>query len=98
MALKIYWSKKAESKFDRVLVYLVENWGDKVTSNFVKKVFDFLDILKEFHEIGTLELEEKNIRGFIIVKQITIFYTVKNDKIVLLDFFDNRSNPNKIRF
>lgn len=98
MALKIYWSKKAEIKFDKILVYLVDNWGDNVTSNFVKKVFNFLDILKEFPEIGTLELEEKNIRGFIIVKQITIFYTIKNDKIILLDFFDNRSNPNKKRF
>ena len=98
MALKIYWSKKADKKFDNILNYLVENWGEKVTSNFVKKVFDFLDILIQFPEIGTVELEEKNIRGFIIVKQITIFYTIRNDKIILLDFFDNRSNSNKKRF
>ena len=64
--------------------------GECVTSAFVKKVYDFLDILVEFPEIGSLENTEKNIRGFVIVRQITIFYKISGDKIVLLNFFDNR--------
>lgn len=45
MALEIVWSKKADDKFDKILNYLQENWDDKVTGSFVKKVYDFLDIL-----------------------------------------------------
>jgi plasmid stabilization system protein ParE len=76
MALEIFWSKRADNKFDKILDYLSAEWGERVTSAFVKKVYDFLDVLVEFPEIGTLENVERNIRGFIIVRQITIFYKV----------------------
>ena len=69
------------------------NWSEQVTKNFVKKVYDFLDVLSEFPEIGSIENNEKGIRGFTIVKQINIFYRIKGETIILLDFFDNRQNP-----
>jgi plasmid stabilization system protein ParE len=95
MALEIFWSKRADNKFDEILDYLNSEWGERVTSAFVKKVYDFLDILVEFPEIGTLENSKRNIRGFVIVKQITIFYKLSGDNIVLLNFFDNRQNPKR---
>lgn len=95
MALEIFWSKKADNKFDKILDYLSAKWGERVTSAFVKKVYDFLDVLVEFPEIGTLENVEQNIRGFIIVRQITKFYKVSGASIILLNFFDNRQSPRK---
>lgn len=98
MALIIYWSKKADEKLDQILVYLEDEWGENVTRAFVRKIYDFLDILSEFPEIGTLENAERNIRGFVIVKQLTVFYKIKDDKIILLNFFDNRQNPKRKKF
>ena len=98
MALTIYWSKKADEKFDQVIKYLVDEWGENVTRAFVRKVYDFLDILSEFPEIGTVENIERKIRGFVIVKQLTVFYKIQKEKIVLLDFFDNRQNPKRKKF
>jgi plasmid stabilization system protein ParE len=98
MALEIFWSKRADTKFDKILEYLNSEWGERVTSAFVKKVYDFLDILVEFPEIGTLENTKRNIRGFVIVKQITIFYKSSGDNIILLNFFDNRQNPKRKKF
>ena len=72
MALTIYWSNKADVKFREIIDYLDKNWGEKITSNFVNTVFDFLETLKSFPEIGPIEYQEKNIRGFVIVKQISI--------------------------
>ena len=83
MALTIYWSKNADKKFDQILKYLDDEWGENVTRAFVRKVYDFLDILSEFPEIGTLENVERNIRGFVIVKQLTVFYRIKDDSIIL---------------
>jgi len=93
MALNIKWSKRADRKFDKILEYLMTNWSEQVTKNFVKKVYDFLDVLSEFPEIGSIENSEKGLRGFTIVKQINIFYRIKGETIILLDFFDNRQNP-----
>jgi plasmid stabilization system protein ParE len=90
MALEVFWTKRADAKFDRILDYLTVEWGERVTGAFVKKVYDFLDILIEFPEIGSLENPSKNIRGFVIVKQITIFYKITGNEIFILNFFDNR--------
>ena len=98
MALEIYWSKKASSKFDKILEYLENKFGNQTTVKFVKKVFEFLDLLENFPNLGTLENEELGFRAFVIVKQITLFYQVKEDKIILLNFYDNRQNPKNKRF
>jgi plasmid stabilization system protein ParE len=98
MALRIFWSKRADKKFDTILDYLTTEWGEKVTSAFVKKAYDFLDILIEFPEIGSIENVERGIRGFVIVKQITIFYKVSGNKIILLNFFDNRQGLKKNKY
>jgi plasmid stabilization system protein ParE len=98
MALRILWSKRADKKFDNILDYLSTEWGEKVTGSFVKKVYDFLDILIEFPEIGSLENAEREIRGFVIVRQITIFYKVSGNKIILLNFFDNRQGSKKKKY
>lgn len=98
MALTIYWSKRADKKFDEILDYLMREWGENVTKAFVRKVYDFLEILVELPEIGSIENRERNIRGFVIVKQVTIFYKIKSDKIILLNFFNNRQNPKRGKY
>lgn len=98
MALDIHWSKRADKKFDKILEYLILEWGENVTKAFVRKTYDFLDILSEFLDIGSIENKENGIRGFTIIKQVNIFYKVKGDKIILLNFFDNRQNPHKKKF
>lgn len=98
MALEICWSQQADKKFDKILEYLSGEYGERVTRNFVKKFYNFLEILSEYPEIGTMENDEKGIRGFTVVKEIDLFYKVTKDRIILLDFFDNRQSPEKKRF
>ena len=95
MALKIYWSQKATQKFDEIIDYLEEHWGERAKKLFIKKTFDFLDILEAYPEIGSLERPTLQVRAFVLVKQITLFYQVKKTKIVLLNFYDTRQNPIK---
>ncbi|HBS84969.1 MAG: hypothetical protein A2W91_07020 [Bacteroidetes bacterium GWF2_38_335] len=98
MALEIKWSKRADKKFDKILDYLILEFGEKVTKVFVKKVFSFLELLSEYPEMGTVENKEKGIRGFTIVRQVNVFYRTEKDRIIILTFFDNRQNPRKKRF
>ncbi len=95
MALEIYWTKKADKKFNQIIDYLEKEWGENSVKEFVKKVYDFLDLLSEFPEMGTLENKKKEIRGFTITKQVNLFYRISENKIILLTFFDNRQNPKK---
>jgi plasmid stabilization system protein ParE len=95
MALKIVWSKRASLKFDEIISFLIDEWGEKYAKQFIGRVFDFLEILSEYPQIGSVENRAKNIRGFTIVKQVNLYYRIKNDRIVLILFFDNRQNPKK---
>ena len=95
MALEIVWSKRANLKFDQIITYLIEEWGEQSAKQFIGKVFTILEILSEFPEIGSVENKEKSIRGLTVVKQVNLYYRIKNDKIILLVFFDNRQNPKK---
>ncbi len=98
MALEVQWSKQADRKFDKIIEYLLIEWSERVTRAFIKKVYDLIETLSEFPEIGTLENKGKGIRGFTIVKQVNIFYKVSGNRIIILDFFDNRQAPEKKRF
>jgi plasmid stabilization system protein ParE len=96
MALKINWSTRADIKLDQLIIYLQSEWGESVVQAFMRKLYDFLEILSEFPEIGSMQYPEKQIRGFALTKQVSIFYRMDEDQIVLLDFFDNRSDPKNI--
>ncbi len=98
MALEILWTRQADRKFDKITGYLLNEWNQRVTEIFIKKVYDMLDTLAEFPDIGTIENKARGIRGFAIVKQINIFYKISGNKLIILDFFDNRQSPSKKRF
>jgi plasmid stabilization system protein ParE len=95
MALEIRWSTKADIKLDQIIIYLQTEWGESVVKAFMRKLYDFFGILSEFPEIGSIQWPDKNIRGFSLTKQFSIFFKIEGDQIILLDFFDNRSDPKK---
>ena len=93
--MKIRVTKRANHDFLRIQDYLLTHWGDSSVLKFKNQMNDFLDILEIFPEIGTLEVPEKNIRGFQINPHIRIFYTVKSDSLVILSFFNVLQNSEK---
>jgi plasmid stabilization system protein ParE len=95
VALKIKWSKRADNSFDRIIEYLHAEWGEQVVQAFVRKTYDFLEILAEFPEIGSMQVQEKAIRGFVLITQVIVFYKVQGSSIILIDFFDTRQDPKK---
>ncbi len=97
MALEIKWTKRAEISFQRIVEYIEEEWSEKTAAKFVKKVNMFLKALELQPDIGKIEVEDKGIRGFVFSRQTTIFYRIKNNRIILLNFFDNRKNSKSKR-
>ncbi len=95
MALEIQWTTRADIKLDHLIIYLESEWGESVVKAFMKKFYDFLEILSEFPEIGSMQYPEKKIRGFSLTKQVSIFYKIDGNQIILLDLFDNRSDPKR---
>jgi len=51
--------------------------------------------LENYPEIGVVEVDDKQIRGFQLTKQTRVFYRIKGERIIILTFFDVRQHPNK---
>jgi plasmid stabilization system protein ParE len=74
MAKKVIWTIRAQSKFNKIIEYLEQEWGPRVTESFVRKTYDIIDLISDQPDIGTLENQERNIRGFLLTKHNRLFY------------------------
>jgi plasmid stabilization system protein ParE len=95
MALEVFWTKRALNDFDKILEYLEQEFGEAATKTFAIKVHNFIDNLRDFPELGSIQNAEKQVRGFVIVKQVTIFYRIFDNRIHILNLFDNRQKPKR---
>ncbi len=98
MARKIIWTKRANAKFNKIIEYLEQEWGLSVTQNFIKKTYDIIELISDQPDLGTIENPKKNIRGFLLTKHNRLFYRVTGDEIVVLNFFDTRSDTKRKRY
>jgi plasmid stabilization system protein ParE len=95
---QVVWNRKAVRQFEKIQEYLSKEFGDKTTEEFTKRVFNFLDLLSDYPDLGTVENKERNIRGFLLHRHTTLFYKIGSDKIYLLAMFDNRQDPKKPKY
>jgi plasmid stabilization system protein ParE len=93
--MKIFFTRRAKKNYHSNKERLCQRWGEKVGLAFEEKTIQFLDLLENFPELGSVELEEKQIRGFQLTKQTRMFYRLKGERIIVLNFFDVRQNPKK---
>ena len=93
--MRIVWTKRALRRLSEILEYIEIEFGVVARESFRSQTKDFTRLLSEFPEMGTLEVKEKNLRGFQLTKQTRIFYRIKGDRIIILTFFDSRQNPRR---
>ena len=93
--MRIVWTKRALRRLSEILEYIEIEFGVVARESFRSQTKDFTRLLAEFPEMGTLEVKEKNLRGFQLTKQTRIFYRIKGDRIIILTFFDSRQNPRR---
>lgn len=93
--LNIIWSDDA---VDDVLVnidYLEKHWTKKEVDTFSEKI----DAVLEKLSVGNLTFKPsgyKNTFKVSIIKQITLFYQVQNNDILLVRFWNNYRDPNNL--
>ena len=95
MDYKIVWTKTAERQFDRIVKYIEQEWSKKISVKFIEQTNEILSILKLYPEAGSIEIRDKKIRGFLISRQVRLFYRMTKKELILLSFFDTRLNPEK---
>jgi plasmid stabilization system protein ParE len=95
IAFEVSFSRKAETDFEDILNYIAIQFGEQSVVNFKKLVLDFATLLEQFPEIGSIEIRNKNIRGFVVHRRLKVFYRINNNKVIVLRLFDTRQHPSK---
>ena len=96
MIRKVVLSKKAEYKLEKLLIYLVENWSEKVKRDFVKELDRSIAVIKVYPKGFTESKKEPGLRKCVVTKQTTLYFRFDSKKIYIVTIFDNRQDPKKL--
>lgn len=91
--MQVFVTPRAERNFDSIVDYIHDKWGEATAKQFVKKTDEIFKLLKNFPSIG--QIENGDIRGMQLSPQTRILYRVRDEKIIILAFFDVRQDPKK---
>jgi plasmid stabilization system protein ParE len=91
--MKVFLTRRAERNYNSIKEYIAKEWGQRTAEAFVNKADETFHLLESFPKMGSVE--SKDVRGFQLSKQTRILYRVKEQRIIILSFFDVRQDPNK---
>ena len=95
--LKIRWTEEATKNLENIIIYLETDWTNKELKKFFQKLEKQLLLLSIFPEAYPLSQKKKSIHRCVLTKNLAIYYTVKDDSLVLLSLFDTRQDPAKLK-
>ena len=94
---EIIWLPQAEADFDKILLYLDQNWGAKVVDEFILKFERIIKLIilkpRMFRHSSKMDVHQ-----VLITKHNLLFYRIIENKVELLTFFNTRQNPIKKPF
>jgi plasmid stabilization system protein ParE len=91
--MQVYVTSRAERNFESIVDYIKEKWGEKTAKEFIQKVDEIFKLLKNYPLMGLVEKDD--IRGFQLSRQTRLLYRIRDNKIIILSFFDVRQDPKK---
>ena|ERR1051325_7206541 len=91
---EVKWSERAEKELTDILnFYLERNASNRYCLKLLDKINRKINLIKRFNFIGRLsEDEDVRVTG---VEEFQIFYSVTDDLIEIMSFWDSRQNPEK---
>jgi plasmid stabilization system protein ParE len=92
----IEWSYLAKIDYWKNIEYLENEWSPKEVVAFIKSVDQHLELLKS-DNIYFTKTGYKDVYKLVIVKQVSLFYRIKENKIELLRFWNNYQDLSKFK-
>ncbi len=96
MTYQISWTHKARETYNQNLDYLLQNWEDKVYYDFVNRVEVVVDHLRQNPKMFVAIDANRNIYRCVVTKHISLFYQLIGNSVLLLLFWNNFQEPEKL--
>ena len=98
MAYKIRWTENAFEDLKETFNYLENEWSFKISKEFLENCFLNIELISKFPYLGIQSTKDKSVRKISVSKYLVLYYRIEKEFITLLNFFDTRRDPEKIRF
>lgn len=92
MRYSVIWSPTAQLTYYQVLEYLNEKWTEKELNAFIARTEEVTTHISNNPLLYPYS-NESDTHKCVVVKQVSLFYRIKNSTIEFLMFWDNRQNP-----
>ncbi|MDR1887590.1 MAG: type II toxin-antitoxin system RelE/ParE family toxin [Prevotellaceae bacterium] len=96
MAYIIEWTAHARNELDTVYNYLENNWNSREIIRFSQLLEKKLSVIIKLPFIYPAYERNKAVRRCVISKQISLYYQIIANRIIVLSLFDNRQAPDKL--
>lgn len=81
----------------QIAIFIKERWRKVSVEDFINRIDTVINFLSIFSKLGKIIHLQKQIRAFVISKQTTLIYRIKSESIIILNLFDNRQDPDKLK-
>lgn len=86
--MKIEWTLASKNDYWQNIEYLESRWSEKEVINFIDEIQYSLNLLAK-ENVLFIKSEYPNVYKMVVMKQITLYYSVENQTIYLLRFWNN---------
>jgi hypothetical protein len=87
--LVVDYSQQSLKNAKEIVAYLKLKFSEKEVNNFFQTLNDFENIVSIFPTLYS-ESQKKKVRKAVLSKVLSVFYSIKRNKISIIAIFDNR--------
>ena len=91
-SFSILITPEAAADVSRINQYLLDNWSERVRDNFIKKLRKSVAVIQSMPLAYPISPTKTGLRKCVISPQTSLFYTIKDETIVIVSVLDNRMN------
>jgi plasmid stabilization system protein ParE len=96
MVKEVILTPLAVENYERILEYLISEWGIPTANNFIERFDQVRIILAKNTEIFPFENRVKQIQKCILTKHNILYFKETKREIKILTIFDTRQDPRKL--
>lgn len=89
MEFQVKLTDEAATNYAHILAYLEEKFGAKATSDFKQRFRECAGLLAENPHLFPVYLEDREIRRAVLIKEVSVYYRIKEPVIQILTIHNN---------
>lgn len=94
--MRVEWTLLSKDDYFQNIEYLEIYWSEKEVLNFIIEVDFIIDLLSK-NNITFLKSDFESVYKVVVIKQITLYYSIIDDSVYLMRFWNNHQDLKNLK-